>query len=98
MANKPNTLIGSPIERFEDLRFLTGRGKYVDDLSCANLLHAVILRSSVAHGYIRSIDTTAALARPGVYGLSPLQISDPKFQTFPFDRKLSTISSDLCNR
>ena len=69
MANKPNTLIGSPIERIEDLRFLTGRGKYVDDLSCSNPLHAVILRSSVAHGNIRSIDTAAALALPGVRGV-----------------------------
>ena len=42
-----NTLIGSPIERFEDLRFLRGRGEYVDDLAREGLLHAAILRSSV---------------------------------------------------
>jgi aerobic carbon-monoxide dehydrogenase large subunit len=61
-----NSLIGSPIERIEDLRFLRGRGKFVDDVACEGALHAVILRSSVAHGHIRSIDCAAALARPGV--------------------------------
>jgi carbon-monoxide dehydrogenase large subunit len=62
-----NAFIGSPIERLEDFRFLTGRGQYTDDLADARMLHAVILRSSVAHGRIRSIDTAAALARPGVH-------------------------------
>ena len=47
-----NTFIGSPIERREDLRFLRGRGEYVDDLAPRGLLYAVILRSSVAHGRI----------------------------------------------
>src|SRR2546430_13300400 len=40
-----------------------------DDLARENLLHAVILRSSVAHGRIRSIDTAAARARPGVHAV-----------------------------
>jgi carbon-monoxide dehydrogenase large subunit len=61
-----NTFIGSPVERIEDLRFLRGKGIYVDDLEPDGLLHAVILRSPVAHGRIRSIDTAAARARPGV--------------------------------
>jgi hypothetical protein len=45
-----NALVGSPIERVEDLRFLRGKGEYVDDVTRPGLLHAVILRSSVAHG------------------------------------------------
>ena len=61
-----NAFIGSPVERIEDFRFLRGRGQYVDDLARDDLLHAVILRSAVAHGRIRSIDTRVALARPGV--------------------------------
>src|SRR5215467_10200264 len=61
-----NALIGSPIERIEDLRFLRGRGQFVDDLARDDLLHAVILRSAVAHGRIRSVDVSAALSRPGV--------------------------------
>ena len=64
-----NLFVGSPIERLEDLRFLTGRGQYVDDLHSERMLHAAILRSSVAHGRIRSIDTAAALARPGVHAV-----------------------------
>src|ERR1041385_8805442 len=61
-----NSFIGSPVERLEDLRFLRGRGQYVDDVPSPNALHAVVLRSVVAHGRIRSIDTSAALKRPGV--------------------------------
>ena len=37
-----NSLIGSPIERLEDLRFLRGRGQYVDDLARKDMLHAAI--------------------------------------------------------
>ena len=61
-----NSLIGSPIERIEDLRFLRGRGEFVDDVVRAGVLHAVILRSSMAHGRIRTIDGSAAFVRPGV--------------------------------
>ena len=53
---KTNAFVGSPVERIEDLRLLKGRGQYVDDLTRAGLLHAVILRSQVAHGRIRAID------------------------------------------
>ena len=64
-----NSFIGSPIERLEDLRFLRGRGEYVDDLAREDVLHAAILRSSVAHGRIRSIDTAPARALPGVHSV-----------------------------
>lgn len=64
-----NLFVGSPIERLEDLRFLTGRGQYVDDLHSEKMLHAAILRSSMAHGRIRAIDTAAALKRPGVHAV-----------------------------
>jgi aerobic carbon-monoxide dehydrogenase large subunit len=64
-----NAFVGSPIERLEDFRFLTGRGQYVDDLASERMLHAVILRSSVAHGRIRAIDASAARRRPGVHAV-----------------------------
>ena len=64
-----NSLIGSAIERLEDLRFLRGRGQYVDDLARKDMLHAAFLRSSVAHGRIRSIDDSAARALPGVHSV-----------------------------
>jgi carbon-monoxide dehydrogenase large subunit len=68
-----NTFIGSPVERREDLRFVRGRGEYVDDLDPDGLLHAVILRSGIAHGRIRSIDATAALKIVGVHAVITAQ-------------------------
>jgi aerobic carbon-monoxide dehydrogenase large subunit len=65
-ARPTNRLIGAAVPRIEDLRFLRGRGEYVDDVSSQDALHAVFLRSAVAHGRIRSIDVSAALKRPGV--------------------------------
>ncbi len=64
-----NAFIGSAVERREDLRFLRGRGEYVDDLCPPGLLYAVILRSSVAHGRIVSINVAAALKIPGVHAV-----------------------------
>ncbi|MDR3537571.1 MAG: xanthine dehydrogenase family protein molybdopterin-binding subunit [Acetobacteraceae bacterium] len=58
--------IGRPILRREDRRFLTGTGRYIDDLQIAGALHARFVRSPHGHARIRSIDTTAARAMPGV--------------------------------
>ena len=58
-----NAFVGSQVERIEDLRFLRGRGQFVDDLARDDLLYAAILRSAVAHACIRSIDSSAARAR-----------------------------------
>ena len=66
---RTNLFIGAAIERVEDWRLLRGRGEFVDDLARENLLHAVILRSSVAHGHIRAIDAAAARERPGVHAV-----------------------------
>ena len=62
-----NTYIGRPMERVEDLRMVRGRGTYVADVNRPNQLYAAILRSSVAHGHIRSVDCTEALALSGVH-------------------------------
>ena len=53
--------------RIEDRRFLTGQGRYVDDLAPADALHAVFLRAPVAHGVIDALDLDAARAMPGVH-------------------------------
>ena len=88
----PNTFIGSPVERVEDLRFLRGRGQYLDDLSRAGQWHAAIVRSPVAHGRIRAIDTTAALAMRGVNAvLTAADIGKP-IPTIPFRRPNPTIA------
>jgi carbon-monoxide dehydrogenase large subunit len=63
----PNSYIGRPIERTEDLRFLRGRGTYVADVNRPRQLTAAILRSSLAHGRLRGINASRALAMPGVH-------------------------------
>ena len=59
-------LIGQPVDRAEDRRFLTGAGTFVDDLKRDGMLHAVVLRSSVAHGRINGVDASVAREREGV--------------------------------
>src|ERR1700722_8062147 len=58
--------IGDAPKRREDQRFITGRGRYLDDIAFAGLTHAVVLRSPHAHARIAGIDAAAALAAPGV--------------------------------
>src|SRR5690349_20541549 len=59
--------------RFEDVRFLTGKGRYVDDLEAPDALHGEVLRSPFGHALIRSLDISAALAMPGVEGVFTAQ-------------------------
>src|SRR5438045_6797729 len=70
---RSNRYVGRPVERIEDLRFLRGRGQYIDDLAPDGVLHAVVLRSSVAHGRIRRIDASSARSRPGVHAVITAQ-------------------------
>ncbi|MDX2102633.1 MAG: xanthine dehydrogenase family protein molybdopterin-binding subunit [Alphaproteobacteria bacterium] len=58
--------IGASVKRREDLRFLTGKGNYTDDINRPGQLYAYLLRSPMAHAEIVSIDTTAAKAMAGV--------------------------------
>ncbi len=58
--------IGQPVRRVEDRRFLTGTGRYLDDIVRPRQAHAAILRSPHAHARIRAIDPSAALSAPGV--------------------------------
>ncbi len=60
------TYSGLSLRRFEDARFLTGRGRYVADLDAPGALHAVMLRSPHAHAGILRLDAKAARAAPGV--------------------------------
>jgi carbon-monoxide dehydrogenase large subunit len=58
--------IGQPVPRLEDPRFITGRGRYVDDIDMPLQCHGVLVMSPHAHARIKSIDTAAAKAAPGV--------------------------------
>jgi aerobic carbon-monoxide dehydrogenase large subunit len=89
---RQNTFIGSPVERVEDLRFLRGRGQYVDDLHRQGLWHAVMVRSPVAHGRLRSIDARAALAMPGVKAVLTAEDIGRPLPTIPFRRPNPTIA------
>lgn len=58
--------IGQPMRRHEDLRLLTGQGRYTDDIVLPRMVHAYVLRSPVAHANIRTVDVSAARRMPGV--------------------------------
>ncbi|WP_416914470.1 MAG: xanthine dehydrogenase family protein molybdopterin-binding subunit [Roseicyclus sp.] len=56
-----------PVTRLEDTRFLTGKGRYVDDIAPEGALHAFVFRSTAAHGVITALDVSEAREAPGVH-------------------------------
>ncbi|MET4701595.1 carbon-monoxide dehydrogenase large subunit [Constrictibacter sp. MBR-5] len=58
--------IGQPVRRKEDVRFVTGRGRFTDDVNIDGQAYGYVVRSPHAHAVIRSIDTADAAAMPGV--------------------------------
>ena len=61
--------IGARVARKEDKRFITGAGRYVDDMVVPGMKHAAFVRSPHAHADIKKIDTKKAEAMPGVIGV-----------------------------
>lgn len=57
------------VTRFEDTRFLTGKGGYVDDITPAGALHAYVLRAPMAHGKITELDVSEARTAPGIHAV-----------------------------
>ncbi len=71
--------IGASVVRKEDRRFITGKGRYVDDIKLLGMTHAHFIRSPHAHAKIKSINSSAAMKMPGVVGvLTGQQIVDDK--------------------
>src|SRR6195952_2854319 len=71
--------IGASVVRKEDRRFITGKGRYVDDIKVLGMTHAHFIRSPHAHAKVKSIDSSAAMKMPGVVGvLTGQQIVDDK--------------------
>ena len=67
MSRTDERLVGyGSLPRKEDARFIRGQGRYLDDIAVRGMLHGAILRSPFAHARINSIDTSRALAHPGV--------------------------------
>ncbi|WP_348657184.1 xanthine dehydrogenase family protein molybdopterin-binding subunit [uncultured Sulfitobacter sp.] len=63
---EPSSGIGASSKRREDIRFLTGAGRYTDDINLRHQTHVFFLRSDVAHGRLTGVDTSAAEDMPGV--------------------------------
>jgi carbon-monoxide dehydrogenase large subunit len=59
-------LVGQRVKRKEDRRFITGEGRYIDDIRIPGTTYGVVLRSPHAHARIRKIDIAAATTMPGV--------------------------------
>lgn len=61
--------LGARLARKEDLRLITGQGRYLADMVLPGMLHAVFVRSEYAHARITGIDTSEAAAMPGVVAI-----------------------------
>jgi carbon-monoxide dehydrogenase large subunit len=61
--------IAQPVRRREDVRFLTGQGRFADDVSEAGQVHAAFVRSPIAHGNILSVGIEQATSAPGVIAI-----------------------------
>src|SRR3974390_1565861 len=71
--------VGASVVRKEDKRFITGKGRYVDDVKLVGMTHAQFVRSPHAHARVKSIDTSAAAKMPGVLAvLVGKQLADDK--------------------
>src|ERR1700723_1286584 len=71
--------IGASVGRKEDRRFITGKGRYVDDIKVLGMTHAHFIRSPHAHAKVKSIDSAAAMKMPGVVAvLTGKEIVDDK--------------------
>jgi 2-furoyl-CoA dehydrogenase large subunit len=93
MATATKKWVGQPLRRKEDHRFLTGRGRYTDDLSLPGLLHAVFVRSPYAHARIVKVDASRALAMPGVVAV--LTGEDVKAMTDPAEQAIKAPFDEL---
>src|ERR1700753_3608699 len=71
--------VGARVARKEDRRFITGKGRYVDDIKLTGMTFAQFVRSPHAHARVKSIDASAAMEMPGVLAvLTGQQIVDDK--------------------
>ena len=71
--------IGASVVRKEDKRFITGKGRYVDDIKLLGMTHAHFIRSPHAHAKVKKINSSAALKMPGVVAvLTGQEIVDDK--------------------
>ena len=77
--------IGARVARKEDKRFITGAGRYVDDMVVPGMKHAVFVRSPHSHAQIKKLDVSKAKAMPGVIGVLTGKVS--------FDKTLAKVGA-----
>jgi aerobic carbon-monoxide dehydrogenase large subunit len=68
-VSAPAGRIGARVKRGDDPRLLTGRGRYVDDLTLPRMVHAAFVRSAHAHARLGRVDLERARRAPGVVGV-----------------------------
>ena len=83
-----NAALGGVVKRREDRRLITGAGQFTDDVQLAGCLHAVFVRSTLAHARIKGIDTAEATAMPGVVAICAA--ADLEFESFTPRPRLAT--------
>jgi len=91
---RPLRVVGRSVRRPDAMDKVTGRARYVTDLSQPGMLHAALLRSPHAHARIRSIEVSAARAVPGVHAVvtsADLDWCDPYFGPAFRDRPILAI-------
>lgn len=74
--------VGQSVKRREDIRLVTGRGRYVDDVTMPGLLHAHFVRSPVARGTLARVDVAAARQQPGVIAVLTAEDVNPGAHSF----------------
>jgi carbon-monoxide dehydrogenase large subunit len=78
--------VGESVPRREDFRFLTGTGTFSEDITLTGMLHASLVRSTLAHADIVSINTEAARTQPGVVAVfTAADFGDDEMGTIPTD-------------
>src|SRR5947209_20419807 len=63
------TVLGHSVLRSEDPALLTGRARFMADVGVSGALHAVFVRSHLAHGVVRAVHTEAAATSPGTHSV-----------------------------
>jgi len=81
----PRMRFGAPVRRIEDRPLLIGASTYVADVRVPGMLDAAFVRSTIGHGRIRAVDTTAARAMPGVVAVYTAEDLDPPLYVFPVE-------------
>jgi 2-furoyl-CoA dehydrogenase large subunit len=94
MGDQQAKWVGRSMKRREDLRLLTGRGTFMDDIRLPNMKHAAILRSPYPHAWIRGVEVSEALELPGVRGV--LTGEDVKRMSNPFPVGVSVPPKYYC--